>query len=107
MDRRDYWEECLAQSCEEHGVTISAEQLKAVARDLDGANENIGMAFYSPPPGEHLRMENDRLGRELKAEREKIGCVPCGGTGRLQYNSGPWAVNTQCDKCHGEGKHAP
>lgn len=38
---------------------------------------------------------------------ETIGCPKCDGSGRLQYNSGPWAMNTQCDTCHGDGKVHP
>jgi hypothetical protein len=105
MSREDYFADCLAESFDEHGVTSTPEQLKAVAKDVALAQENIGMAFYEPENPAIRELSDTK--RELAKERSKIGCRPCGGTGRLRYNSGPWGVDTQCDKCHGEGKHVP
>lgn len=103
----DYWKECIAIAAEDCGLTMTDEQLDMLAGSVESGHENYGMAFYSPPAGEYLTSENGRLQRELRAEREKIGCSECNGTGRLQYNAGPWAVDSHCGKCNGEGKHAP
>ena len=45
--------------------------------------------------------------KRLAEERSKVACRQCGGEGRLRYNAGPWGVDTECDRCHGEGKHLP
>lgn len=103
----NYWRDCISEAAEACGLTLTIEQLQCLAEGASGGHECYGMAFYSPPAGEYLTGENERLRRELRAERDKIGCADCGGTGRLRYNSGPWAVNTGCSKCNGEGKHAP
>lgn len=106
-DRNDYWRECIECALDEAGLAATAEQIATIADVVSGGHDNIGQAFYSPPAGEYLSSENERLLRELKSERDKVGCQQCRGTGRLEYNSGPWGVNTQCDRCHGEGKHKP
>ena len=55
MDHRlDYWEECLDSSFEEHGVSATPKQLKAVAEDVQLSHDNYGMAFYSPPAGDRI-----------------------------------------------------
>lgn len=105
MGNFDYWLECLAQSLEEHGVTASAGQLTAIARDVERAHECYGMAFYQPenPMIDELKEAK----AALRKERDKVLCRSCSGSGRLRYNAGPWGIDTQCHKCHGEGKHAP
>jgi hypothetical protein len=50
----DYWEECLDPSSCEYGITVTLEQLKAIAADVQGGHENYGMAFYSPPAGDRI-----------------------------------------------------
>jgi len=100
----DYWEECLAQSFEEHGVKATNEQIQAIAKDVDNARDCIGMAF--PVPENPWKRELAAAESALKREQSMRFCVICQGTGRVQYYTGPWAVNTQCDKCHGNGKHA-
>jgi len=102
----DYWDECVAIAAEECGAHLTPEQIKSIAGSVQGAHENYGMAFYSPPDGEHLHDQIDTLKRALSVEQGKRGCAPCKGTGRLIYNSGPWGVDTQCPTCHGEGKRA-
>jgi len=103
--RFDYWEECLAQSIEEHGVTVTREQLTAIVRDVEGAHDCYGMAFHVPE--NPLIGELQRARAELKTEREKVFCRTCDGRGRL-ISAGPYhSSDTQCWKCGGEGKHAP
>lgn len=105
MNHAEYWQECLAQSFEEHGVTATTEQLAAIAKDVEGSHQNYGMAFYEPenPMIDELKQAK----AALRKERDKVFCRPCAGSGRLRYNAGPWGIDTQCNKCHGEGKHAP
>ena len=51
--------------------------------------------------------ELSRTKRELQKERDKEVCPDCRGRGRLVYNSGDRSVDTQCDKCSGEGYCIP
>ena len=60
---------------------------------------------YAAPVENPDRAEIERLTKELKKERSKVGCFTCRGTGRLEEMAWPWHTNTQCWKCNGEGKH--
>jgi len=104
MSKLDYWRDCLAESFDEAGVTVTAEQLDLIAGNVDGASSEYGS--YSYQPSDPMLGEISRLEKALKAERNKVGCGRCGGSGREQYYAGSWAVDTQCGSCHGEGKVA-
>lgn len=74
--QRDYWEECLASSFEEHGVTTTPEQLKAITTDVENGHDNIGIAFYSPPLSDRIsdikkewKMKYESLEREFAKYR--------------------------------------
>lgn len=54
MKQIEYWEECVASSFDEHKITATLSQLKAVANDVKGGHENYGMAFYSPPASDRM-----------------------------------------------------
>lgn len=102
MSRNQYWEECIASSLDEHGITVTSEQITAIAADIAGAHECYGMAFYTPenPALSELREAK----AELQKEREKVVCRPCGGRGRI-ITPGPYhSSDSQCCKCNGEGK---
>jgi hypothetical protein len=101
-----YWEICVEESLGEHGVTASREQIAAIAKDMESARGMEGEAcgYYNIPNPE--RAEIKYLEAALKKERGLIFCRACNGTGRLRYNAGPWGVDTQCDTCQGNGKHA-
>jgi len=108
--RDDYYQECFETAMSDMGLwhlveQMTAEQRANIGDAIAGAVENVGLAFYTPE--NPMIRENDRLTRKLKWERELVGCRPCKGSGRLQYNAGPWVVDTQCDYCHGAGKVHP
>ena len=105
--QQDYWKECLASSFEEHGISVPPEVLTRIANDVQGAHENYGMAFYSPPPGEHLTREITELKHSLAKEKEKVVCPECAGVGRLRFNMGTFTSDSECHVCHGEGKVTP
>lgn len=103
MNRLDYWIECISCALDEIDLPLTKEQIEHLAKAVEGGHECYGMAFYQP---EHPAVgELARTQAELKAERALVFCVECQGSGRLRYNSGPWAVDTQCHKCNGNGKH--
>ena len=105
MNDLEYWEECLSQSMDEHGLTASREQIRLIAQDMSSARESYGMAFYQP---ENPMINEVRdLEKKLMHERSLVHCSVCNGTGREIYNSGPWAVNATCYRCNGRGRHNP
>lgn len=106
-DRFDYWKECIETSFADHGIVATPDQMQAVASDVEGAYTNIGQAFHVPE--NPLRAENDDLRRKLKKESEKVGCLVCRGRGYVTEAFGPIgrSSTSRCDRCHGEGKHAP
>ena len=67
MTKADYYAECLAVSMVENGVVATPEQIEAIAKDVAGAYENIGLAFYSPPASDQINHEK----REMKKAHEQ------------------------------------
>lgn len=109
-DRAAYYQEAFEIALEDEGLghlleQITAEQRANIGGALEGAADNVGMAFYTPE--NPLISENDTLKRKLRWERELTGCHECGGNGRLSYRAGPWWSNTECHVCSGDGKVHP
>lgn len=109
-DRDEYYQECFEAALCDEGLgrildQMSKEQRANIGGAIAGAVENEGMAFHRPQSP--LVAENERLKRRLKWERELVPCAPCNGSGRLKYAAGPWAINSSCDHCHGDGRVHP
>lgn len=103
--QNEYWKECISAALDEQGIVATTEQIAAIADSVAGAHECYGMAFYQAESPEPSRIKE--LEKSLKAEREMVGCTPCGGKGRI-YSQGPYhGSDSQCWKCGGYGKHAP
>ena len=64
----DYWRECIANAAEECGLTLTAEQLDALAAGVEMGHEHYGMAFYSPPASDRLAV----IEREWKAKHDAL-----------------------------------
>lgn len=110
MSRAEYWREAFEIACDEAGAwhlveQTTREQRLQIGESLATSAEHQSMAFYTPDSP--LIDENRRLSAKLKWQRELVHCHKCNGSGRLEYNAGPWAVNTQCHTCSGEGKVHP
>ena len=109
--RRQYWADCISGAASECELALSTAQLDTIARAVEGAHEVFGMASGDDLASMNFSArqvgEADALRRQLARERAKVMCQSCGGRGRLIYQSGPWACNTSCSKCHGEGRHDP
>lgn len=108
--RDDYWQEAFEIAMEDAGAgdllaQLTKEQREQIGGALAGTDENKGMAF--PVPESPYRGENDSLKRKLKWQRELEHCTDCNGRGRLRYMAGPWAVDTECNRCRGDGKVHP
>jgi hypothetical protein len=105
VTKTDYWAESLASSFEEHGITATTAQIEAIARDLEISRDNMGMAFHVPE--NPLIGELARTQAALKLEKSLVHCKRCNGAGRLVSHFGTFQSDSQCWKCHGEGKHKP
>lgn len=102
----DYWQEAVACSFDEHGITATKEQISAVAKDMGDARDTIGQAFYVPedPRDEEL----EKLKKALRVERDKIHCRACNGRGEIIAPCGTSHVAISgCDRCAGQGRHSP
>lgn len=66
--KKDYYAEGLIESFDEHGITATSEQIRAVAADVELYAENQGMAFYSPPASDRY----NEIEREWKAKYEAL-----------------------------------
>lgn len=83
MDRRDYYVECLDCAFDEAGADAYAlwrgltdDQRRAIGYTIEGGAENVGMAFYQPPPSDRYnqaerewKLKYERLEREFEAYR--------------------------------------
>ncbi len=105
MDRFDYWDEAVTTSLEENGVTATAEQIKAIAGDMQASHENIGQAFHVPESGRDE--EKEQLRRDLERERRAEWCPTCNGSGREIMYGGTFQSNSECSKCRGRGRLYP
>lgn len=68
MKPLDYWRECVSTAAEDCGLTMTADQLEFIAYAVEGAHENYGMAFYSPPPSDGIA----EIRREGQAALDKL-----------------------------------
>lgn len=103
--RTDYYAEGLAEAFEEHGVLATKEQIQAIAEDVVGWSESIGMAFHQP---EHPSViEAETLKKALERERSKVVCRHCNGFGIISVQGPHHGSTSSCFKCNGEGRHAP
>lgn len=105
----NYWLEALDSSLDEHcpSVELTPALREAIANDLRIAHEMYGEATGTLCIPNPLKADLEATTRALKAEREKVHCRECNGRGRIIENGPYHSSNSQCDKCHGEGKHAP
>jgi len=107
----DYWKECIAGAFDDVGITANAEQIKIVADWVEGAHDNFGLATGLDVADQNLAASRERKIKEAKAETElekqKIHCRECDGNGRITTQGPYHSSNSECWKCHGEGRHTP
>jgi hypothetical protein len=68
MNAREYWKECIALAADDIGLSLTPEQLDAIAESVEGGHENYGMAFYSPPPSDRT----SSIEREWKSKLDRL-----------------------------------
>ena len=104
---KEYWRICAENASDEIEVLLSNEKLDALAdvmqRSAEMESEYCGHHFIPNPEVAEIK----KLESLLIAEREKVTCKTCKGSGELIENSGPWVSRSQCYKCHGQGRHKP
>lgn len=106
VEKKDYFFELLADSLAEHGLSATADEIKAIAEDVVLAVENMDQAFPVPDFNPH-REESARLLNELDKEKRKVHCETCKGRGVITIYGPVHFGTTSCFKCNGEGKHLP
>jgi hypothetical protein len=70
-DKSDYYAECVEYAADELGLKLTTEQLKYIGEAIEGAVENVGMAFYEPPASDfYARQEREwqQKYKDLEAE---------------------------------------
>lgn len=66
--KSDYYAECVECAAEELGLKLTAEQIKYIGEAVEGAAENVGMAFYEPPASDFYA----RKDREWEAKYKRL-----------------------------------
>ena len=100
----NYWEECIAEAFEDAKIIASDEQIKIVANCVEGGHDFYGQAHGHDCIPNPLVEENKKLTKRLEIEISKRVCPDCKGSGRIIENYLNRSSNSQCDRCHGEGK---
>ncbi len=109
---QEYWSEVISEALCEIGKfdLVTSDEIVSLGKYL-ASSADTHQAFGYDVAGANLAGETqrkeDNLRKELRRERDKVTCRECRGLGRLNYNAGPWAVDTECDKCRGAGRHDP
>ena len=100
-----YWQECIAESLDQHGVKATAEQINLIAADIESSHDHYGMAFYQPAGPSQAERDLMEVREKLRVEQSKITCRQCNGTGSTTTYGGTMQCTSQCWKCHGEGRY--
>lgn len=102
----DYWKECISEAFEEAKIGATDEQIETVASWAESAHDNYGTAMGYDCIPNPLVQENEKLKTDLRKERDKVYCKECHGTGRIRSSGPVRSSDTECDVCHGEGRHS-
>lgn len=69
--RKDYYAECVESAADEVGLKLTPEQTKYIGEAVEGAVENVGMAFYSPPASDrYAQIEREWEAKYKALEKE-------------------------------------
>jgi hypothetical protein len=107
MPKFNYWEECILEAFSEAEIHATPEQINIVISAVEGGHENFSMAHGHDCIPNPLRVENERLEKEIRRERDKIICKECNGKGHYMTYGGTFQSEHTCPKCRGEGRHDP
>ena len=98
--------EMLTEQFDEYQVEISAEQIKAIASDIETHYEmQAEMEFHATGGRRTIQdSEVERLKLELKRERVKTVCERCNGKGYITSYFLNRSSIERCYVCNGEGR---
>jgi hypothetical protein len=102
-----YWEECLASSFEENDIIATPEQIAAIARDIELGHDVYGQYHGHDCIPNPVQVERDELAKKLEREKLLVLCGECNGRGRIWTQGPHHGSDSECWKCHGEGKIDP
>jgi len=102
----DRWAQCISEAFEEAGIEATDQQIDIVATWAESESEHGHISSGHSCIPNPLESENERLKRQLKAEKEKVECPACRGEGRI-ITYGVRSSNMHCTKCNGEGRVSP
>ena len=68
MTHDEVWIEAVSEALDMVSIQATDEQIKEIAATVQGAHENYGMAFYSPPASDRM----SSIEREWKAKIESL-----------------------------------
>lgn len=68
--QQDYWSECISIAAEECGLNLTLGQLECIAKSVECAHDNYGMAFYSPSANDRVIDIEREWKARLKAQQE-------------------------------------
>ncbi len=77
MKPTEFWKEVIAEAADRCKLALTPEQLAELAEAAEGAHDNYGLAFYSPPASDRYaeierehKAKLDASKRELERYRE-------------------------------------
>ena len=111
--RDDYVQESIEISLNDMGIpnALTRGQIEQLAGDVASGLEHMSTAYgHSVASANSTAARKDaeaKLEKELQRERDKVHCKQCNGSGRTVTSYGTRSGDSQCWKCHGEGRHDP
>lgn len=111
-DWRDaYWRECIGNAAEECSLSLTEEQLDALADAAQSGHENYVMASGEGVASSNWhaahKQELADTRKALQREKDKVTCRSCSGRGWNLIRYGTRESRDECHKCHGDGRHDP
>ncbi len=73
MNHYEYWEECISEAANQCNLTLTPEQLKCLAENVQCNHENYGMAFYSPPASDRCNEIDREWKRKFDVLQREFG----------------------------------
>ncbi len=106
----DYWQECVAEALSEEGVTATPEQIHNIAKSIEMAHDNYGMAHgcgviagasLPTAESEELNQLKDAIAKQERWEASTVPCKLCVTRGWVRDG---WGRDVTCTRCDGKGR---
>jgi len=98
-----YWKDCIGEIFDEYDISLPDNKLDSIAKDLAISSEmkSTYMGYDCIP--DPLRLENEKLKKDLDRERGRTICDDCKGKGGEMSYMGTFQSFDRCSKCNGTG----